>query len=791
MRSETATELEGLLTSWIDGSASSRALVATTLFAATFPIFSAIGARTVSRYDFGLPLDGLIPLLPWTVVVYASYLLVVPVSAAVLRPQQLRPLLTSIAFVFVAACGVFCVLPAEYPRPDLRAVDAPLVEWLAWVYANDAAGNTLPSLHVAVTCLCLGHVWRVTRRAGYLVWAAAICTSTMTVKQHFFLDVVSGAALGLGAVWLGRRRIAARQRPTDAPCPRAPTGRGIPARLNLALALALCASWCALHVLAARQESTLGLLAVGVIFALMMAPNYSLMHEAFHGVLHPRRAVNDALGFLLTAWFPGPYSFMQACHLGHHRRNRTDAEMFDLCYPGESLLKKRAQFYSLYLGGFWALPVVSLALLAIAPRLMLHRAIQDVPAARAMLGGIPRRYALRIRVESWATLLVHALAWIALDLRWQSYALLYACHAVWWSAHNFLAHYGSPRDVKNGAFDIALPRWASAALLHFNWHLAHHQHPGTPWLWLPHHADPTRRPVSYLHALSRFWRGPRVTNTPSPRELPPRALPPGAGPTPAGERLRGEVARRGALPEATRARLWQLFRQYYDQVDEAAFFRDLDEKSHVILVRNRQQQVVGFSTLLLERHRVESSPANVLFSGDTVVDERYWGDKSLHKAFVRFLIGAKIRAPLVPLYWLLLTKGYKTYLLLTRNFPTHFPSRHSPTPRHVARLIDRVCRRRYGSAWRAPLGIVRFERSHGQLKRGAACIEPTQLIDPDIAFFAEHNPGHLSGDELACAGVASWWMFLRFALRLTWRAIRRRRSSTRARRLPGEAVAAE
>jgi hypothetical protein len=65
------------------------------------------------------------------------------------------------------------------------------------------------------------------------------------------------------------------------------------------------------------------------------------------------------------------------------------------------------------------------------------------------------------------------------------------------------------------------------------------------------------------------------------------------------------------------------------------------------------------------------------------------------------------------------------------------------------RLLDAIARDRFGSNYDAPSGVVRFARP--QRLRGHLCgIPPERLSDPHVAFFAQRNPGHAAGDELAC-----------------------------------------
>ena len=71
-----------------------------------------------------------------------------------------------------------------------------------WVQSVDAPGNVFPSLHVAHTTMLSILLMRDRPRLGRVafVMAQLLAISTLTTKQHFIADVVSGYALAaLGA----------------------------------------------------------------------------------------------------------------------------------------------------------------------------------------------------------------------------------------------------------------------------------------------------------------------------------------------------------------------------------------------------------------------------------------------------------------------------------------------------------------------------------------------------------------------------------------------------------------
>lgn len=231
-------------------------------------------------------------------------------------------------------------------------------------------------------------------------------------------------------------------------------------------------------------------------------------------------------------------------------------------------------------------------------------------------------------------------------------------------------------------------------------------------------------------------------------------------------KLRARVVSVRALTSGQRAAMWALFRAYYADVQEATFFADLDRKDDVILLSDaRDGALCGFSTLVTYAGHEEGRAFRAVFSGDTVIDARYWGQRALQRAFIRYLAWQKLKAPHLPLLWLLITKGYKTYLLMTRNFPDHWPSCRRPTPAWQAQVMASLSERLFGSAWRPALGIVRYDQPLCRLREGVAPLDPALVAsDPDVRFFAARNPGHAQGDELVCLAAFGWrsaWHFIK------------------------------
>jgi hypothetical protein len=136
-----------------------------------------------------------------------------------------------------------------------------------------------------------------------------------------------------------------------------------------------------------------------------------------------------------------------------------------------------------------------------------------------------------------------------------------------------------------------------------------------------------------------------------------------------------------------------LFSGYYENTDIATFIADLSKKSGAILVHEKGGGPLrGFSTITTLPLPEAGENAIGVFSGDTILHHEYWGDRSLKDGFVRYMLKLKLSNPLRRVYWLLISKGYKTYLLMAKNFVEYYPRHDRPNDPKLERSGARVLR---------------------------------------------------------------------------------------------------
>lgn len=284
----------------------------------------------------------------------------------------------------------------------------------------------------------------------------------------------------------------------------------IPARRNLLIVASQLAAAFAIFYAAANATSYWQLALLALAFGVLGNSIYAVVHEAEHRMLHPRREVNDLLGAAMALLFPAPYHLIRQGHIGHHQRNRSDDEAFDLYFDGENVFLRRLQLYGIITGAYWFMVALANVLVLVTPFLFKRKHFEfNRPSAAMMESLNPDHWGL-IRLEALLAILLHVGIVVALGIPVLNYLIVYFGFGFSWSAMQYVHHYGTERHVLLGSRNL----WIFAPLdwvwLHHNWHRTHHRHPTVPWIYLPclgSEEDP-RREFLLWHYL-RMWRGPK------------------------------------------------------------------------------------------------------------------------------------------------------------------------------------------------------------------------------------------------------------------------------------------
>jgi fatty acid desaturase len=298
----------------------------------------------------------------------------------------------------------------------------------------------------------------------------------------------------------------------------------IPAATNAIVALSAVAVSLTCLWGAAHTHVWWGVALAALVFAFSNNTIFSLHHEAVHRNLFRSLSLNEIAGTLFAAFFPTIFTIQRVSHLGHHRRNRSDQELYDYYLPHQSWLLKSYWIYCLLTGFYWAIiPAAGLVYVA-WPWTFRAAWFQQGPARwwgfEPFVRDIAEEPIGRVWREGVFTLAFQIALFVLLDLNFLAWLVCYWAFGINWSSVQYADHAESPRDVIEGSWNLKFLAPTQAVFLNYNLHLAHHREPGVPWIHLPKRVRREDPNPSFWKIYLRLWRGAKPAPPPPGSEHP-------------------------------------------------------------------------------------------------------------------------------------------------------------------------------------------------------------------------------------------------------------------------------
>lgn len=221
------------------------------------------------------------------------------------------------------------------------------------------------------------------------------------------------------------------------------------------------------------------------------------------------------------------------------------------------------------------------------------------------------------------------------------------------------------------------------------------------------------------------------------------------------EKLFCEVVPAGSLQTNILREMFSLFCTYFSQPHFQNFTGDISEKDWVFLFRDTQdKKVQGFSTLRIFEHRFQSQVMTIVYTGDTIIHKPYRNSLVFAKNWIGTVCDLT-KDVTHPVYWFLLSSGYRTYRCFPVYFKQFYPVYNDETPPPINELMKDVSTSLFGNQFNPATGVVRFYKGNTPLVDAESNPPLSRLNDPHIDFFMKQNPGNVNGDELVCLAEVS------------------------------------
>lgn len=231
--------------------------------------------------------------------------------------------------------------------------------------------------------------------------------------------------------------------------------------------------------------------------------------------------------------------------------------------------------------------------------------------------------------------------------------------------------------------------------------------------------------------------------------------------------LEGRVEATRDLSMKEKDRMFAVLDAHFLRVTRDSFERDLAEKTWVILIEDPERHdLVGFSTMMAMNGTLDDRAYQVIFSGDTIIERRYWGETVLGRFWIHFLTRKAAEVPDRETWWFLTTMGHRTYRVLPLFFREFHPQESAPIPLWEKKLLDHLGRVKFGDSYDPDRGIIHFDPPREHLRPELREEADSQRGHAAIRFFVKKNPGFHEGDELACLARVHPDNLSRFAKKL-------------------------
>ncbi|ATO19126.1 hypothetical protein BS636_05340 [Acinetobacter sp. LoGeW2-3] len=229
----------------------------------------------------------------------------------------------------------------------------------------------------------------------------------------------------------------------------------------------------------------------------------------------------------------------------------------------------------------------------------------------------------------------------------------------------------------------------------------------------------------------------------------------------------GRYVERKKINEKQLEQMYSIYQDYYENTQFSLFLNDFKKKTGAILLFHPQtDDIIGFSTVAIHHFELNDKKYTVLFSGDTVVHKDFWGARTLPLVFFKLLVRLRVKYAFREFYWLLISKGYKTYLLLANNYFVYYPH-FNGKHKQLSPIVEKYCHTYFPVYFDTKTGLLNFGNDYQPLKGEVAPITlEMRKANPKIDFFETMNPTWHLGTELPCIGRFGWSDLARYPIRL-------------------------
>src|SRR2546421_4072621 len=175
-------------------------------------------------------------------------------------------------------------------------------------------------------------------------------------------------------------------------------------------------------------------------------------------------------------------------------------------------------------------------------------------------------------------------------------------------------------------------------------------------------------------------------------------------------RIVSETKKVSACSADEKETFYRLLCQCFLGVSWHDFMRDFQEKDAVMILRKEHSEgeIVGWSTLMVLTLALPTTEIKAVFSGDTVVLPAYRSGIGLGVELSRYFMQTWEQFPQHTVYYILISKGWRTYKIMPFFFKEFFPCYYKPSSPYDKAVMDAFGKKKYPYHYNPATGVVTF-----------------------------------------------------------------------------------
>jgi membrane-associated phospholipid phosphatase len=188
-------------------------IICSALLIAVFLLYPWLNKRAANAHIIKLWIDDWIPLVPIFSIPYILYIpfLAITLGYFVLFTELYQAISLSFIFCIGVASIIYFFYQTTVPRPEITGTDV-FSKMVLYIYSKDHPYNCFPSLHTALSVLSFLYWIQVFPNLKWSMGAfvLSILISTVTLKQHYIPDVISGILLAIASLYVANFIVGSR-----------------------------------------------------------------------------------------------------------------------------------------------------------------------------------------------------------------------------------------------------------------------------------------------------------------------------------------------------------------------------------------------------------------------------------------------------------------------------------------------------------------------------------------------------------------------------------------------------